>query len=198
MNDTRDFIVERAFCLFLQRGYEGISIRDIQEAVGLSKGAIYHYFRSKEEIFGEAIDRYLLPAIQTLPEALDPESATPLRDAMDASLEWRDAYIARLRLITEQKGDDFRFFRLLFQVGEYYRDFHDKLVAGLATERERWRRALTLAVDRGEIRGNTDQELTLTLLMAVPVGLGLKAAVYTGLSIAVLRDVYERLYKTLV
>ncbi|KQM09599.1 MAG: hypothetical protein AL399_00700 [Candidatus [Bacteroides] periocalifornicus] len=198
MNDTRDFIVERAFCLFLQRGYEGISIRDIQEAVGLSKGAIYHYFRSKEDIFGEAMDRYLLPAIQTLPEALDPESATPLRDAMDASLEWRDAYIARLRLITEQKGDDFRFFRLLFQVGEYYRDFHDKLVAGLATERERWRRALTLAVDRGEIRGNTDQELTLTLLMAVPVGLGLKAAVYTGLSIAVLRDVYERLYRTLV
>ena len=54
MNDTRDFIVERAFCLFLQRGYEGISIRDIQEAVGLSKGAIYHYFRSKEDIFGEA------------------------------------------------------------------------------------------------------------------------------------------------
>ena len=190
--------MERAFCLFLQRGYEGISIRDIQEAVGLSKGAIYHYFRSKEDIFGEAMDRYLLPAIQTLPEALDPESATPLRDAMDASLEWRDAYIARLRLITEQKGDDFRFFRLLFQVGEYYRDFHDKLVAGLATERERWRRALTLAVDRGEIRGNTDQELTLTLLMAVPVGLGLKAAVYAGLSIAVLRDVYERLYKTLV
>lgn len=198
MNDTRDFIVERAFCLFLQRGYEGISIRDIQEAVGLSKGAIYHYFRSKEDIFGEAMDRYLLPAIQTLPETLDPESATPLRDAMDASLEWRDAYIARLRQITEQKGDDFRFFRLLFQVGEYYRDFHDKLVAGLATERERWRRALTLAVDRGEVQGNTDQELTLTLLMAVPVGLGLKAAVYAGLSIAVLRDVYERLYKTLV
>lgn len=198
MNDTRDFIVERAFCLFLQRGYEGISIRDIQEAVGLSKGAIYHYFRSKEDIFGEAMDRYLLPAIQTLPEALDPESATPLRDAMDASLEWRDAYIARLRQITEQKGDDFRFFRLLFQVGEYYRDFHDKLVAGLATERERWRRALTLAVDRGEVQGNTDQELTLTLLMAVPVGLGLKAAVYAGLSIAVLRDVYERLYRTLV
>ncbi len=198
MNDTRDFIVERAFCLFLQRGYEGISIRDIQEAVGLSKGAIYHYFRSKEDIFGEAMDRYLLPAIQTLPEALESESATPLRDAMDASLGWRDAYIARLRQITEQKGDDFRFFRLLFQVGEYYRDFHDKLVAGLATERERWRRALTLAVDRGEIRGNTDQELTLTLLMAVPVGLGLKAAVYTGLSIAVLRDVYERLYRTLV
>ena len=198
MNDTRDFIVERAFCLFLQRGYEGISIRDIQEAVGLSKGAIYHYFRSKEDIFGEAMDRYLLPAIQTLPETLDPESATPLRDAMDASLEWRDAYIVRLRQITEQKGDDFRFFRLLFQVGEYYRDFHDKLVAGLATERERWRRALTLAVDRGEIRGNTDQELTLTLLMAVPVGLGLKAAVYAGLSIAVLRDVYERLYRTLV
>ena len=100
MNDTRDFIVERAFCLFLQRGYEGISIRDIQEAVELSKGAIYHYFRSKEEIFGEAMDRYLLPAIQTLPEALESESATPLRDAMDASLGWRDAYIARLRQIT--------------------------------------------------------------------------------------------------
>ena len=41
--------------LFLENGYDNTSIQNIIDALGgLSKGAIYHHFRSKEEIFYEA------------------------------------------------------------------------------------------------------------------------------------------------
>ncbi len=49
--ETRNLIIETAGRLFLEKGYEHTSIQDIIDNLGgLSKGAIYHHFKSKEEI----------------------------------------------------------------------------------------------------------------------------------------------------
>jgi AcrR family transcriptional regulator len=47
---TRALVFETALKLFRQRGFDETSMRDIAEAAGLSLGAAYYYFRSKEEI----------------------------------------------------------------------------------------------------------------------------------------------------
>ena len=50
--ETVKLILEQALQLFLEKGYENTSIQDIINNLGgLSKGAIYHHFKSKEEIF---------------------------------------------------------------------------------------------------------------------------------------------------
>ena len=50
--ETVNLILETATRLFVQKGYERTSIQDIIDNLGgLSKGAIYHHFKSKEEIF---------------------------------------------------------------------------------------------------------------------------------------------------
>lgn len=58
---TIERIVDAAFALFVEKGYENTSIQDIIDHLGgLSKGAIYHHFKSKEEIFNavaQKIDR---------------------------------------------------------------------------------------------------------------------------------------------
>ena len=49
--ETVNLILETATRLFVQKGYERTSIQDIINNLGgLSKGAIYHHFKSKEEI----------------------------------------------------------------------------------------------------------------------------------------------------
>lgn len=54
MEDTRDLILTVATELFLKKGYEETKISDIINGLdGLTKGAIYHYFDSKEDIFNE-------------------------------------------------------------------------------------------------------------------------------------------------
>jgi TetR/AcrR family transcriptional repressor of nem operon len=53
---TRLNIVAKAAVLFNQRGFEGCSMQDIVEAVGLEKGSIYGHFSSKEELALEAFD----------------------------------------------------------------------------------------------------------------------------------------------
>lgn len=49
--ETVNLILDTATRLFVQKGYERTSIQDIINNLGgLSKGAIYHHFKSKEEI----------------------------------------------------------------------------------------------------------------------------------------------------
>lgn len=50
--ETVKLILDEALKLFIEKGYESTSIQDIINNLGgLSKGAIYHHFKSKEEIF---------------------------------------------------------------------------------------------------------------------------------------------------
>lgn len=52
MEKTKEMILEVAANLFLTKGYEQTRISDIISGLdGLTKGAIYHYFESKEDIF---------------------------------------------------------------------------------------------------------------------------------------------------
>jgi AcrR family transcriptional regulator len=47
---TRQHVFESALKLFRRRGFERTTMRDIAEAAGLSLGAAYHHFRSKDEL----------------------------------------------------------------------------------------------------------------------------------------------------
>lgn len=50
--------MQQACRLFAERGYAGTSLTDIADAVGLTRGAIYYYFKNKEALL-EAIVREL-------------------------------------------------------------------------------------------------------------------------------------------
>jgi AcrR family transcriptional regulator len=54
--DTRKSIIEASKRLFARRGYHGTSVAQIAEATGLTKGALYWYFRGKEDLFLTVLD----------------------------------------------------------------------------------------------------------------------------------------------
>lgn len=108
MNATKNFILEKSFGLFLQKGYNGVSIRNIQEETRLSKGAIYHHFQGKEEIFAKAMDLFFFPALRSFHYS-DDETNTPLKNALNEAIEHRKGHIDKLREMTDFKVDDFYF-----------------------------------------------------------------------------------------
>lgn len=56
--ETVNLILDVAFRLFMEKGYEHTSIQDIINHLGgLSKGAIYHHFKSKEDILVAVTER---------------------------------------------------------------------------------------------------------------------------------------------
>ena len=56
--ETVQKIEEIALRLFLEKGYNQTSIQDIVDELGMSKGAIYHHFKNKEDILTHACERY--------------------------------------------------------------------------------------------------------------------------------------------
>ena len=56
--ETVNLILDVSLRLFMEKGYEHTSIQDIiNQLGGLSKGAIYHHFKSKEDILVAVTDR---------------------------------------------------------------------------------------------------------------------------------------------
>ncbi|SMC03760.1 transcriptional regulator, TetR family [Sulfobacillus thermosulfidooxidans DSM 9293] len=54
-------LIEAATHLFAERGYDATSVAEIVEFAGVTKGALYHYFQSKEDLL-EAIHRKFISA----------------------------------------------------------------------------------------------------------------------------------------
>lgn len=54
---AKNNILNAASEVFAQKGYDAATMQDITEKCGLSKGAIYHHFKSKEEIMQALGDR---------------------------------------------------------------------------------------------------------------------------------------------
>lgn len=55
MDAPRATIISCAARLFAERGFEQTSLQDVAGAVGMSKAAVYHYFRSKQVIYDEIV-----------------------------------------------------------------------------------------------------------------------------------------------
>lgn len=55
----RQELIDVALRLFVERGYESVSVRDILDAVGGAPGMFYYYFKSKQDIYIAAMDQFL-------------------------------------------------------------------------------------------------------------------------------------------
>ncbi len=56
---TRERILELAHDLVLKQGYAATSLEQILERAGVTKGAFFHHFKSKDELARALVDRYL-------------------------------------------------------------------------------------------------------------------------------------------
>jgi TetR/AcrR family transcriptional repressor of nem operon len=63
----REDIVAAAGRLFRQRGFDGVSVAEIMKEAGLTHGAFYGYFPSKEALIAAAVGQALAPAAQPAP-----------------------------------------------------------------------------------------------------------------------------------
>ena len=97
--DTRERILDVATELFTEQGYEGTSLREIADRLGITKAALYYHFHSKDEILTTLLE----PAFVLLDELLG-----RLEDAHGIEA-WADA----LTWVVTKIFDYLDFFRLI-------------------------------------------------------------------------------------
>ncbi|GFE51643.1 TetR family transcriptional regulator [Roseobacter cerasinus] len=57
---TRAKIVEAARVLFNRHGFQNVTIDQVMQAAGLTRGGFYNHFKSKEALFSEAVSSFLM------------------------------------------------------------------------------------------------------------------------------------------
>ena len=124
---TFDTLIAVALKLFLHKGYNRTSMQDIVDASGLTKGAVYHHFDSKDDLLLIAHERYLQRELESLHRirSLDRSATEKLRMTMVAMILGVVEHRAQLALFLEErrelKGDRFRRVREMRR--EFERDF---------------------------------------------------------------------------
>ena len=76
-------ILDTAMRLFVERGYDAVSMRDSARAAGVTPGLAYHYFDSKQKLFAAALDAYAAECTEGFLRILDDGRLT-LADKIDA------------------------------------------------------------------------------------------------------------------
>ncbi|HEX2046151.1 MAG TPA: TetR/AcrR family transcriptional regulator [Acidimicrobiales bacterium] len=149
-------ILEHAMRLFAERGYEAVSVADIQAAAGMTpgSGALYKHFPSKQALLEAGIDRFIgqgRRAILELPEPAGDDLEPMLRGVGAAVLEALAEDRASLRVA----------WRDLPAFPELSRRFVDQRLQEGFTQLGRWLRELS---ERG-MASVDDPEATASVLL---------------------------------
>jgi AcrR family transcriptional regulator len=152
--DTRSRLCQLALELFAEQGYEKTSLREIAERLGVTKAALYYYFKSKEDIVRSLVEDYFAEM-----DSLIAWAKTQPRDR-----ETRTKVVSRYLDIVANGSE---VFKMLQQ--------NQAAVSGLAAAKERgelFRERMDALVDLLTEPGAplTDQLRAASCLMAISVG----------------------------
>lgn len=116
-DERRAQILDAARRCFLERGYQGTRVRDIAEAAGLSKGAVYFHFDSKRALLEALVEDEFERAVAILDEAG--------RGAEDPLVDMAAAFLG---FLGEPEDSRHRFFLLTGELAVHDEALRDRLL----------------------------------------------------------------------
>jgi AcrR family transcriptional regulator len=78
-------LVNVAATLFRERGYDATSMQEIADEMGILKGSVYHYVKTKEDLLWMVVEPVLLELVSRAQEILG-DADTPLADRLTAAM----------------------------------------------------------------------------------------------------------------
>jgi AcrR family transcriptional regulator len=86
---TRSLLLDAAEQVFAERGFMPATLDDIARAAGYSKGAIYKYFTTKEDLFLAASDRYWRRYFDNFAEVMSSADEIGAQELEEIGDRWR-------------------------------------------------------------------------------------------------------------
>lgn len=192
MKETEDKILFGAFKLFLTKNFEKVTIADLEKALGLSRGAIFYYMKTKEELFIRVIDKYVLS-----PHNIDNKFAA----FKDSSLiDFINFYIDGIKKTMKSiescgvKNLHRSYFSLIFQALQYYPNFGEFISGVFDKELELWKKVVGNAIKSGELKQDLDADIVAMHFRYIYSGLSFEMSLKNGLDTEQLMSIYMEFY----
>jgi AcrR family transcriptional regulator len=116
---TKDRILDAAEALFMEKGFEGTSLRELTAAAGVNLAAVNYHFGSKEELFEAVLRRRLDPMNQERVERLAAFERAAAPEPVRCDRILAAMFVPALRLARDPARGGSNFLRLL---GRAYAD----------------------------------------------------------------------------
>ena len=105
---VRKAMLDVAAELFAERGYVGTNLRDVADALGMSRPGLYYHFPSKEKLLEAIVEELTLSAERQLASIVanpdsDPEEA--LRQVVDLTTQWLLSHQVFFRVLDRSEAD---------------------------------------------------------------------------------------------
>jgi AcrR family transcriptional regulator len=103
-DERRTEILDAAQRLFMSRGYDATTVNDLITVVGISKGAFYHHFSSKDDVLHALVWRMAEQGLAAVLPLLEREDLTPLEKLkafFNEGQQYKKENFAALRSITK-------------------------------------------------------------------------------------------------
>lgn len=170
--DTKDKIIQVAFNMFLQKGYKEVSLKQIVDAVGLTKGAFYHHFTGKEQLFRQIVETFLLEGGEDVYKGLPKDN---LKQFMISYLERVIAFMNNMQkeIYDNNEKMGISFFLLAFDGLRLFPDFPEKIMKIHEYERNTWIKVINNAKKNGEIATSISDKQLAKMFIGVNDGLGM-------------------------
>lgn len=194
MSDTKEYIIDKSYELFLTHSYEAVSISDISKAIDMTKGALYHHFLNKEELFKAVVDKHFIFPITIL----DVEKTT-LKEMLDKSIESMRKTIDSC-LSYSANFSPINYISFLVDASRHYKGFLERTDNQVKEEENKTVVVLKNAIKRGEIRDDINVEISAYIFTSLYMGLAgnlVTSSMDVDKSFQMLKDQIIEYYKML-
>ncbi|MFV0328946.1 MAG: TetR/AcrR family transcriptional regulator [Dysgonomonas sp.] len=169
---SEDLILEKTFKLLLIKGFDAVSITDIQHATGLSRGLLYHYYKNKEDLFIQVTEKYFIEIFD-----FDVRKVTDLTvfEFIDFMFKRFDRIEHAILDIVKNTNDiqgvtmlNYHF--LFYQVMQRDAIFRNRYQATIEKEKIGWENALKNSITKKEIKSDTNIVISAKELVTLTDG----------------------------
>lgn len=157
--DRPEEITEAAFTEFARKGYAATRVNDVAKRAGVSKGLLYLYFKTKEDLFKSVIRNFVVPQVDALKNAIE---TSPL----SAEAFLRGPFLKLIQELVDSKTQ--MVVRLLIAEGPKHPDLTGYYCEHVVTQGiETMQKLINKGVANGEFRRSPLQEFPQLLLAPV-------------------------------
>jgi len=173
MSDTKEYIVLIASRLFLQKSYKEVTMKELVEKTGMSKGAFYHYFKSKEEIFLESLKFFH----NALERDFGSYSQISLKefynDYLKETIRMTRKYFKNFENEASECVITINHFSLVFDALRQFPEYKRKIEEVYKSELSFWMQIIKTARSKGEIKTSASDVKTAEMFIYLSDGLGI-------------------------
>ncbi|WP_394924475.1 TetR/AcrR family transcriptional regulator [uncultured Robinsoniella sp.] len=142
-NETRRLILNNSYALFAKKGFKEVTMKDICDCTGLSRGGLYRHYDSTKQIFAEILEELLNKQEDEFSEKIHKQ---------ESAVSILESVLERYRLEMLDSGNS-----LSIAIYEFYSlpqsdTNSNALMNQYLLSKEMWSRLIQYGIDRKEFR----------------------------------------------